>query len=185
MLLGATFWGATHVLGDIHPLLKWLSSVLASLALGLLFLLFFLFPDRKNKPQKTQKPTGLLVTETVLTALLPASPFNIESWPFLPYALFLLGWLLIGVYAQTYRYLRVSGAAQRQQTKWVLFGCTAALVGYIGTISIDAFLPLTQPGAPPPADLVGAAVTCALMLLIPFFVGITILRYHFGTSTLS
>jgi hypothetical protein len=178
VLLGATFWGATHVLGDIHPLLKWLSSVLESFALGLLFLLFFLFPDGRFVPRWTRWPAGLLVAGTVLTALFPASPFNIESWPFVPYASFLLGWLLIGVYAQTYRYLRVSGAAQRQQTKWVLFGCTAALVGYIGTISIDAFLPLAQPGARLAADLVGAAVTCALMLLIPFCVGIAILRYH-------
>jgi hypothetical protein len=178
VLLGATFWGATHVLGDIHPLLEWLSSVLESLALGLLFLLFFLFPDGRFVPRWTRWPAGLLVTGTVLMALLPPSPFNIESWPFIPYALLLLGWLLIGVYAQTYRYLRVSGAAQRQQTKWVLFGCTAALAGYIGTISIDAFLPLDQPGSRLAADLVEAAITCGLMLLIPLFVGIAILRYH-------
>jgi hypothetical protein len=178
VVLGATFWGATHVLGSIHPLLKWLSSVLESLALGLLFLLFYLFPNGRFEPRWTRWPAAVLVVVTILIALIPSSPFNIENWPFLPYALFLLGWLLLGVYAQVYRYIRVSNLAQRQQTKWVLFGCTAAIAGYIGWISIDALLPLSRPESRLVADIVGATVTCGVMLIIPSSFGVAILHYR-------
>jgi hypothetical protein len=119
-----------------------------------------------------------LVVVTILIALIPSSPFNIENWPFLPYALFLLGWLLLGVYAQVYRYIRVSNLTQRQQTKWVLFGCTAAIAGYIGWISIDALLPLPRPEFRLVADIVGATVTCGVMLIIPFSFGVAILHYR-------
>ena len=178
VILGATFWGATHVLGAIHPLLEWFSSVLESLALGLLFLLFYLFPNGRFEPRWTRWPAAVLVVVTILIALIPSSPFNIENWPFLPYALFLLGWLLLGVYAQVYRYIRVSNLAQRQQTKWVLFGCTAAIAGYIGWISIDALLPLPRPESRLVADIVGATVTCGVMLIIPSSFGVAILHYR-------
>jgi hypothetical protein len=178
VMIGATFWGASHVVGAIHPLLGWLSSFMESLSLGLLFLLFFLFPNGRFVPRWTRWPAGVLITWTVSLALFPNAPFNIERWPFWPYALFLLGWLLIGVYAQIYRYLRMSSPVQRQQTKWVLFGCTAAIAGYIGWISIDTLLPLYRPESRLLADMVGAAVTSVLLLIIPFSFGIAILRYH-------
>jgi hypothetical protein len=155
-----------------------LSSVLESLALGMLFLLFYLFPNGRFEPRWTRWPAAVLVVVTILIALIPSSPFNIENWPFLPYALYLLGWLLLGVYAQVYRYIRVSNLAHRQQTKWVLFGCTAAIAGYIGWISIDALLPLRQPGSRLVADIVGATVTCGVMLIIPSSFGIAILHYR-------
>jgi hypothetical protein len=178
VMIGATFWGASHVVGAIHPLLEWLSSFMEALSLGMLFLLFFLFPNGRFVPRWTRWPAGVLVTWTVSLALFPNAPFNIESWPFLPYALFLLGWLLIGVYAQIYRYLRVSSPVQRQQSKWAFFGFTAAIAGYIGWISIYTLLPLARPESQLLADIVGAAVTSAQLLIIPFAFGIAILRYH-------
>jgi hypothetical protein len=178
VLLGATFWGTTHMVDAIHPILGWLSSVLESLSLGLLLLLFYLFPTGQFVPRWTRWPAGVLIVEMVLIALLPASPFNIESWLVLPYTLFLLGWFLIGVYAQTYRYLRVSSPTQRRQTKWVFFGCTVTLVGYAGWILLDTIWPLARPGSRLVADLVGATVTCGLMLIIPLSFGVAILRYR-------
>src|SRR5205814_10115286 len=35
------------------------------------------------------------------------------------------------IIAQVYRYLRVSSSAQRQQTKWVVFGVSVSVGGYL------------------------------------------------------
>jgi hypothetical protein len=178
VLLGATFWGSTDLLGNIHPLLELLNQFLESLALGMLFLLFVIFPNGRFVPRWTRWPAGVLFTAMVLPSLFPTSPYYVDNWPFLAYALFLSGWLLMGVYAQIYRYLRVSSSVQRQQTKWVLFGCTAALAGFIGVMIIDTLLPLTRPESRLLADLVENAVVFGLMLIIPISFGGAILRFH-------
>ena len=41
-------------------------------------------------------------------------------------------WFASGLYAQTYRYQRVSTEGQRHQTRWVLFGLGFAFLGYFG-----------------------------------------------------
>ena len=64
---------------------------------------------------------------------------------------------------------------QRQQTKWVLFGFSLALVGYLGLILLDAVFPV-EPGSP--QDLIGAAAAICFMLLIPLSLGGAIMRYH-------
>jgi hypothetical protein len=178
VLFAATIWGSTKELGEIHPILEWLSRVLEALSFALLFLFFYLFPDGRFVPRWTRWLAGVLIAVTVPMVLFPASPLNIERWPILAYVLVLLGWLLAGVCAQVYRYLRVSSPTQRQQTKWVLFGYTAALGGYLGWISFYAILPLARPGSRLVADMIGATVTSGLMLIIPLSFGVAILRYR-------
>jgi hypothetical protein len=178
VLFAATIWGSTKELGEIHPILEWLSRVLEALSFALLFLFFYLFPSGRFVPRWTRWLAGVLIAVTVPMVLFPASPLNIERWPILAYVLVLLGWLLAGVCAQIYRYLRVSSPTQRQQTKWVLFGYTAALGGYLGWISFYAILPLARPGSRLVADMIGATVTSGLMLIIPLSFGVAILRYR-------
>jgi hypothetical protein len=178
VLFAATIWGSTKELGEIHPILEWLSRVLEALSFALLFLFFYLFPSGRFVPRWTRWLAGVLIAVTVPMVLFPASPLNIERWPILAYVLVLLGWLLAGVCAQVYRYLRVSSPTQRQQTKWVLFGYTAALGGYLGWISFYAILPLARPGSRLVADMIGATVTSGLMLIIPLSFGVAILRYR-------
>jgi hypothetical protein len=178
VLFGATIWGSTEELGVIHPILEWLNRVLESLSFAFLFLFFYLFPSGRFVPRWTRWLAGVLIAVTVPMVLFPASLLNIERWPTLAYVLVLLGWLLAGVCAQVYRYLRVSSPTQRQQTKWVLFGYTAALGGYLGWISFYAILPLARTGSRLVADMVGATVTSGLMLIIPLSFGVAILRYR-------
>ena len=45
--------------------------------------------------------------------------------------LIVLAWLVSGLLAQYYRYKKVATSVERQQTKWVVFGLTAALYGRI------------------------------------------------------
>jgi hypothetical protein len=88
-----------------------------------------------------------------------------------------LGWLLAGLGAQLYRYRRVSTPAQRQQTKWVVFGFVAMCLGLVGVT-----VPLLSPALRRPGSermlyelAVRPAATCALLLL-PLSVGVALLR---------
>ena len=83
------------------------------------------------------------------------------------------------VYAQTYRYRRVSGAVQRQQIKWVVFGISAGLIGFLGTtLVLAAFAPVAASPGALLAQLVGHAISYAALLLIPLSIGIAILRFR-------
>src|SRR4029079_9635129 len=48
----------------------------------------------------------------------------------------LVSGLASGLASQIYRYRRVSNAAQRQQTKWVVFGGALAIIGFIVALAL-------------------------------------------------
>lgn len=83
------------------------------------------------------------------------------------------------VYAQGYRYRRVSGSIERQQIKWVVFGISAALSGFLGTnVALAVFVPVPDSPKVLLAHLAGHAISYSCMLLIPISIGIAILRYR-------
>jgi hypothetical protein len=176
VLLGATFSGSVRALVGNNPMWEWVNSVLNALSLASVFLFFYLFPDGRFVPRWTRWLAIFLVTYMVPTALFPGSPLNPENWPALPYTLLLASLLTTGVLAQVHRYRRVSGPMQRQQTKWVVFGFAAALVGYLAVISLQVVFPSLEPGTL--AQLFGAAATLCFMLLIPLSFAFAILRYR-------
>jgi hypothetical protein len=177
VLLGATFWGTNDVLATINPILGFLGDVLGVLTLAFLFLFLYLFPDGQFVPRWTFWLAIVLVTIMVPIALFSRPPFDMENWPPLAFALFLLCWILPGVIAQVYRYRHVSGPMQRRQTKWVIFGLTAAMTGWAGVIILLTIVPSLQPGSVA-ADFVGATATAGLILLIPLSLAIAMLRHH-------
>ena len=81
------------------------------------------------------------------------------------------------VYAQVYRYRRISNVAQRQQIKWAIFGLSVALLAFLG-ISMALFVFASAPTSPSTlvALLVGYALAHAALLLIPLSIGVAILR---------
>jgi signal transduction histidine kinase len=177
VLFGTTYPGAIRTLEPLHPVLAWLSVFLESLSVWSMFLFFYLFPEGRFVPRWTR---WLAVTWTAWTILsfFHVAPFDPANWPLLLYPLFLLGWLLSGVFAQIYRYLRVSGSVERQQTKWIIFGFAVGLLGMLIVTSLDEILGV---GAPEPGSLADFAASVALycfILLIPVSISIAILRYR-------
>ena len=82
-----------------------------------------------------------------------------------------------GVVAQIYRYVRVSGPVQRQQTKWVVFGLAAtALVIFGRFVPLLIFPSLSTSSSP--YFLVSTYVYPFGLLLTPLSLGISILRYR-------
>jgi len=84
-----------------------------------------------------------------------------------------LSLLVSMVVVQVYRYRRMSTPAQRQQTKWVVFGVSLALLGVLGVVMVATIVPLSII-----PDLIGVSLTNVFILLIPLSIGIAILRYR-------
>ena len=113
--------------------------------------LLVLFPNGKFIPRWTRWLLLVSIPWNFVGFLLPA----LNSWEddFFSITILLLTWLLLpgfGLYAQIYRYRKVSTPDERQQTKWVLFGFALWTV-YI-VISTYPYLYLTSlpPGSPLP-----------------------------------
>jgi hypothetical protein len=170
VLLGATFPGSLEALGSLSPIWEWFGGVLSALSLASVFQFFYLFPDGRFVPRWMRWLAVIIAAYVVFTALFPGSPLLSSDSAALPYALLLASWLLTGVFAQVYRYRKVSGPTQRQQTKWVVFGFAAALTGYL------AVFPALEPGTF--ADFLFSGLAVCFMLLIPMSMGFAILHYR-------
>ncbi|MBC8504653.1 MAG: GAF domain-containing sensor histidine kinase [Anaerolineales bacterium] len=110
--------------------------------------LLVLFPNGRFVPDWTRWLLIASIPWNLLTLFFPISTENMTG-------LVILGslWVTLlglGLYAQIYRYRRVSTQDERQQTKWVLFGF-ALWLGYI-LISTYPYFYLTSmpPGTPRP-----------------------------------
>ena len=177
VLLGTTFWGTTDALSLYHPAGSWVSESLDAVGKVSLFLFFYLFPDGRFVPRWTRYLALAMIAGVISGIFFPGTPLAVSSWPVPLLLLFMLGWLLTGVFAQIYRYRRVSGPVQRQQTKWVFFGFTVALVGFLGVIFFgEVLFSLAEPGTR--GELVGMTVMTLCMLLIPLSIGAAILRHR-------
>jgi hypothetical protein len=90
----------------------------------------------------------------------------------------LLGCLVVGVFAQIYRYRRVSTPLQRQQTKWVVFGLTSLIIpNFVWFLLVELF-PF-QSGLPRLAfNTIGFSILVPVILAFPVSVVFSILRYR-------
>ncbi|GHO79586.1 hypothetical protein KSD_73570 [Ktedonobacter sp. SOSP1-85] len=127
------------------------------------------FPSGSFAPRWSW-PVGLSFWLLALAFQLPA-PWGILNWPFPLIALTLILGYGSPIALQVYRYVRISSPAQRQQTRWVIFGlvCALALL-FISFFSSGLF----------PADslyqLSGDPLASLAFLFIPLSVCVAILR---------
>jgi hypothetical protein len=142
-------------------------------------LFFFLFPGGRFAPRWTRWLAVAFIVFDLSTTLGPR-PFagSYSRWPALETVTYLvfLGSVVSVVCLQVYRYRRVSSPAQRQQTKWVVFGTT---VGVAGTFPLQLPVDLSLVGGDTPLTLLFLKVGFALsFMLIPLSIGIAVLRSH-------
>lgn len=179
LTFGGTFAGATGALAGAHP--AWAPAVAALDALGsIAFTCFlFLFPDGRFIPRWTRWIGLVWVVQQSVAVLVPAAPLAVGDWPFPAQLAVVLGLLGAAIYAQVYRYRRVSDGAQRRQTRLVVLGIAVALITY-PTIALGLALLNPTPATPAAALalLVGDALIYAAMLLIPAAIGVAMLRHH-------
>ncbi len=152
----------------------WSHTVLIGLGWASLSLLLYLFPDGRFVPRWTRLLAVFVVASNLF---LDASPGAFSTFP--PWMLSVI--YLInggsGVVAQIYRYVRVSGPLQRQQTKWVVFGLAAtALVIFGREVPLLIFPSLSTSSSP--YFLISTYIYPFGLLLTPLSLGVAILRYR-------
>ena len=138
-----------------------------------LVLFLYLFPDGRFVPRWTHWLALTWIVGLMVPATFFYEPFLRLFGVTLTTALAGVGFGGTTLFAQVYRYLRVSDASQRQQTKWVFFGVVTALGGSCGLLLLGMILPRSLL-----ASLVGTTMLYLLVLLIPVSVAIAVLRYH-------
>ena len=144
-------------------------------------LFLYLFPDGRFVPRWTRWVALVWIAWLLPRYWFPDwPPSGSDTWLAWPNSAVWLGALGTAVYAQVYRYRRVSNRVQRQQTKWVVFGIGMALTGFLSVNVV-----VSAVGLPAPASagalatlMVGAALMYGALLLIPLSIGIAILRHH-------
>jgi signal transduction histidine kinase len=157
---------------DLSPI--WTASARAVyfVAVASAILFFYVFPDGHFVPRWSRWLGLASVGVVTPTSLFPSSFLSLWRHPLLN-ALLSAGIVGALVFAQGYRYKQVSNAAQRQQTKWVVFGTVAALGGYGAFTAVDLLLQSTLL-----ASLLGNTAFFVLLLLIPISIAVAVLRYR-------
>jgi hypothetical protein len=125
-----TYAVSQHVGDDVSrglPALAGPVNVLQPLGFVCLGLFLYLFPDGRFAPRWTR----WVVRAWIPLFLLSANVLPDGGWVPL-----LFGFLVVSVYAQIYRYRRVSTLTQRQQTKWVVYGVLISILGFVGILVI-------------------------------------------------
>ena len=119
--------------------------------LGYFSLLFLLltFPDGRFTPRWTRWTIPFL-----LLILLPKQ-FIIAG------LIAILGFLVLAIYSQVYRYRHVSDALQHQQTKWVAVGLASQLI----VMGSWVFVAVQYP-----ADVVSTTRTMTLLVILPIVI---------------
>jgi hypothetical protein len=181
--LGGSFPDIPATLAAVH--LAWhLPVTLVSedvLGFPSLVVFFFLFPNGRFVPRWTRWVVIGSAALFVLSGLFPNSLLNVSNWPgllFLPVPLVVFGSL---VFAQIYRYRRVSTPVEQQQTKWIVYGAAIALLGFLllGNL-LPAIVQLLMPLQSLSLLVFTILVTSIylILLLIPLSLAIAILRYR-------
>ncbi len=147
-------------------------AVTGALGWAFFFVLFYLFPDGRFVPAWTRwLPFGWLIG--YLSSLL-APTLTVYMLPLV------VALVISAPVSQIYRYVRVSNALQRQQTKWIAFMGGVLILLFIPQALV--FTVFAPKGANLAASFAAANVmrtlTSVWILCLPIVIGISILRYR-------
>ncbi|MBI5830347.1 MAG: hypothetical protein HZB20_12605, partial [Chloroflexi bacterium] len=147
-----------------------LANGMSGLGQGLFILLLYLFPNGQFAPRWARVPViGWAALAVVVLTFSDLSTSQVS----LPIVLVILIGYGTGVFAQFYRYRRVSGLVERQQTKWIVLGLMATI-----TVILFGFALFRIGAIGLFGGLVLFLVAVGSLLLIPLSIGISILRYR-------
>ena len=179
-----TFGTATYVftleaLSVRYPALGVPVSFLHFLGSASFGLFLYIFPDGRFVPRWTRWVALAWIVWQVPPYFLPDWRLDPATWFLWVQAVVWPGALGTALYAQAYRYRRISGATQRRQIKLVVFSTVAAISIFIGvSLTLGAFASVPASPRTVATDLIGYLLLSAAMLLIPLSIGVAVLRHH-------
>lgn len=171
VLMGTAY--VTHLVLQRPSPWQTTALLLSTLGFGALYLVFSVFPNGRFVPSWIGwLPISWMAWGGGITVFVHDLP---GFYPL--YLLALLAGLLGIVGAQLYRYRRVSTRIERQQTKWVVYGASAAMVAVVVVLLPEALIPSLVQQSWPYRLLDAPALTLSLFLGA-FSIGMAILRSH-------
>jgi hypothetical protein len=152
----------------------WLFQFVIFLGAVSIVVFFYLFPTGRFVPRWTRWLSIGVILYWGFKYFLPPFPFNPYTNTIFTNIAFLVfvGAMII---AQVYRYLRVSSSVQRQQTKWVVFGVSISVGGYLIFALLFALF-FSSAAQSPLAKILLNTFTHLLLLLIPISIAFAIHR---------
>lgn len=182
LFYGIIMAGPLERLGSVYPALDEAALVVQSVVLGApIIILMLLFPNGRFVPSWTRWLVPVSVVWTiVLVAVLPTGMSVLSTGEEL-YGLLLLYLVLpaIAFLAQIYRYRRVSGLAERQQIKWVVYGFALWMVVIAVSSGPYAVLSSLPADAPQPSWApLSSAFWWLSLNIMPLSLTVSVLRYR-------
>jgi hypothetical protein len=176
-LIGAANPPNLFALVNLDPNLQLVARLAQVLLAASVILVLFLFPDGRFVPTWT-RPAVLVG----LVGLLFATFVFDGSYGNPPDAVGLLMFVgLIGCGAvQVYRYRRISGIGERQQTRWVVFGLGLVAIGQVALVLLASALPSVVPAElrATPFDPTSVTGSTLLYLVLASSICLAIMRYR-------
>ena len=172
----ATFAGGIRVIAYTYPNLNLLVKTIEMFGNVAMLAFYFVFPNGRFTPRWTVAIVILWFLLVFPPYFLPDSPLNLQSkgpiFDFIFYAT-----LLGGIASQIYRYIRVSDPIERQQTKWVVYGLTFGMGGYVAVRTVGGFVPDPY-GSALPIGIATLILGELFILLLPLSISIAVIRYR-------
>jgi signal transduction histidine kinase len=140
-----------------------------------LSLFYYVFPTGHFVPRWVRWVFFLMLIYEGITTFFPFASFNpFYTYPVL-FNLALIGQVGSFIAVQVYRYRRVSSPVQRQQSKWVVYGLSLGWGGYLALLNLKLVFPTIYLTSPLVNVIAGIALY-GFVLLVPFFIGLAIVR---------
>jgi signal transduction histidine kinase len=172
----ATFTGGMQGIAFAYPQLKWLTQTIALIGSVSILGFFFLFPNGRFTPRWTNAIFMGWILFQFLRYYFPDSSAFLHGDSVI-YNLLFIGFFLSGVAAQIYRYIRVSNTVERQQTKWVMYGLTLSLGGYLVLRVLGLLISDPRGNDLLPSLILNISAVC-LILIIPFSITVAVIRFR-------
>jgi signal transduction histidine kinase len=162
----------------LDPALQFVDMTRYGLGAVSIICFLYLFPDGRFAPRWTRWVLAvylLAVLQLLFEAAVTADLQRLEGILTHPvFGLFVWGGtLLTGVGSQVYRYWRVSGPTQRQQTKWVVFGIVLFIV-----LTSPTSLPLSWNERGALGFIMNRTANSLIQPMIAMTIAIAIFRYR-------
>ncbi len=166
--------GFTSILQDalssLSPVWFALYGILDLLGQSSFMIFFLLFPSGRFVPRWTFWVAPCIILYWIISIFVVN---NQAPWA----GPIFVALLLCAVGTQIYRYRRVSTPRERQQTRWVVFGFSIGIIGFILAVILEnAFSLPTLHQSLVLQTLVGSTIVYVFLLLIPISIAVAILR---------
>jgi hypothetical protein len=129
--LGATYSMPLKALAFAVPFFRLPRALLSAAGDISLYAFFALFPTGHFVPRLMRYPLVAFGVLALVVELAPDTPMTQNFWLLLASIIILSAFVVSPAVAQIYRYRTVSTPAERQQTRWVVFGVAVSLVSLV------------------------------------------------------